>query len=87
MGKGGECMSLEAIKQVTEAEQANKQRKAEAQAVPSAPWRRPSGLARPGWRKPGLRPRPRPVSLCGRPDAEGLRRPAGQGGGPSGRRR
>ena len=32
MGKGGECMSLEAIKQVTEAEQANKQRKAEAQA-------------------------------------------------------
>ena len=32
MGKGGECMSLEAIKQVTEAEPANKQRKAEAQA-------------------------------------------------------
>lgn len=32
MGKGGESMSLEAIKQVTEAELTHKQRKAEAQA-------------------------------------------------------
>ena len=32
MQKGGESMSLEAIKQVTQAEQANRQRKAEAQA-------------------------------------------------------
>ena len=32
MRKGGESMSLEAIKQVTEAEQAHKQRRAEAQA-------------------------------------------------------
>ncbi len=32
MGKGGESMSLEAIQQVTEAEQTNRTRKAEAQA-------------------------------------------------------
>ena len=32
MRKGGESMSLEAMKQVTEAEQANRTRKAEAQA-------------------------------------------------------
>lgn len=52
-------MSLEAMKQVTEAEEANRARRAEAQAEAKRLVAEAERAGRPAWRRPAPRQRPR----------------------------
>jgi len=97
--KGGESMSLEAMKQVTEAEEANRARRAEAQAEAKrlvAEAER-AGKARLAEARAQAEAQARELMRQAEakaaehasdgPDPEILRRPAGPGGGPPGGRR
>ena len=57
--KGGESMSLEAMKQVTEAEEANRARRAEAQAEAKRLVAEAERAGKAAWRRPAPRQRPR----------------------------